>query len=154
MGIYALCKGDTLDLYPGNYTSYQWQDGSVQSHYFATAKGSYSVTVTNKCLTATTQTYVNEAQCYPVFPTAFTPNNDNLNDNFAQAEPFDCFTYRLRIYNRYGQVVFETSSPFGYWNGSFRGAGVSAGTYIWQCSYQRTNNDKEIRIHGSVLILK
>lgn len=62
-------------------------------------------------------------------PTAFTPNNDGLNDRFR---PLPNFSYTLRsieIFNRWGQVVYSSSD--GSWDGRFAGTDAPAGTYFY-----------------------
>jgi len=64
-------------------------------------------------------------------PNAFTPNNDNKND-ILKAIPIGLKEFKyFTIYNRYGQQVFTTSDPAIGWDGSFKGAEQSTGTYVW-----------------------
>jgi hypothetical protein len=50
----SFCIGDTMTLFPGNFDSYKWQDGSTQSHYIINKGGEYSVNVSNVCGSALT----------------------------------------------------------------------------------------------------
>ena len=65
-------------------------------------------------------------------PNAFTPNKDGLNDTFKPTpvgiKRFDYF----RIYNRWGQLIFQTSIPTQGWEGLINGKGAAAGTYVWE----------------------
>jgi len=65
-------------------------------------------------------------------PNAFTPNGDGLNDRIraitAGVERLDFF----RIYNRYGQIIFETTNPESSWDGTIKGKLQGSGTYIYQ----------------------
>ncbi len=65
-------------------------------------------------------------------PTAFTPNGDGLNDNIrpvlAGVERLDFF----RIFNRYGQLVFESKQPEASWDGTLKGKTQSSGTFVYQ----------------------
>jgi gliding motility-associated-like protein len=65
---------------------------------------------------------------------AFTPNNDGLNDVF-RAIPVGIkqFDY-LRIFNRWGQVVFSTTNPEEGWDGTVKGREQAADTFIWMVS--------------------
>ncbi len=64
-------------------------------------------------------------------PTAFTPNGDGLNETLkptlAGMKQFDFF----RVYNRYGQLVFESSRPDRGWDGSFNGQKQNNGLFVW-----------------------
>ena len=57
---------------------------------------------------------------YVFLPNAFTPNNDGINDVlFVRGELID--EVRLEIYNRWGQLVFQTTDPAIGWDGTFKG---------------------------------
>lgn len=63
--------------------------------------------------------------------TAFTPNNDGLNDYF-RATPVGIkqFDY-LRIYNRWGQLMFSTADSEEGWDGKFKGVEQASDTFVW-----------------------
>ena len=64
-------------------------------------------------------------------PTVFTPNGDGVNDVLLPIVPgmkkFQCF----KIYNRWGNLVFEGLKPDQGWNGTYRGALQPNESYIW-----------------------
>jgi gliding motility-associated-like protein len=86
------------------------------------------------------------------FPTAFTPNNDGLNDTFYPITNY-VGSYDLRIYDRWGQVVFIASSPTQFWDGSIAGELAAPGAYSYVLFYQGCGTAKEV-VHGSVFLLK
>lgn len=63
--------------------------------------------------------------------TAFTPNNDGLNDYF-RATPVGIkeFDY-LKIYNRWGQLMFSTADSEEGWDGKFKGVEQASDTFVW-----------------------
>jgi gliding motility-associated-like protein len=65
-------------------------------------------------------------------PTAFTPNNDGLNDIFKPIptgiKEFKFFT----VFNRFGQIVYNTTNQQNGWDGIFNGMKQAPGTYVWQ----------------------
>lgn len=63
-------------------------------------------------------------------PNAFTPNGDGINDIF-RGKPVGIkqFNY-MRIFNRWGELIFYSTSPDKGWNGRFKGNEQSAGTYV------------------------
>ncbi|MFZ4785403.1 MAG: gliding motility-associated C-terminal domain-containing protein, partial [Flavobacteriales bacterium] len=68
-------------------------------------------------------------------PTAFTPDNDGLNDVFKPIfEGFENSTYHFWIYDRWGTVIFETTDADAYWTGNVRGGEYYApiGSYSWK----------------------
>ena len=64
-------------------------------------------------------------------PSAFTPNGDGLNDTFGvKGEGIN--NYHIYIYNRWGEVVFESTNPKQTWDGKFKGNNSETGTYVYQ----------------------
>ncbi len=64
-------------------------------------------------------------------PNVFTPNNDGINDHFNITIQGIASFESVKIYNRYGQLVFSTTSPGEYWDGTFNGRALPVGTYYW-----------------------
>ncbi len=64
------------------------------------------------------------------FPTAFTPNDDGLNDIFKPEHLF-IDSYDLKVYNRWGQLLFSTNDIEEGWDGSFNGSMVSTDSYTF-----------------------
>jgi gliding motility-associated-like protein len=66
-------------------------------------------------------------------PNVFSPNGDKVNDVYRlNTNAFDpCFDIvHIRIYNRWGQLIFESDKPNFEWDGTTKGKKVSAGTYF------------------------
>ena len=64
-------------------------------------------------------------------PDAFTPNGDGINDTFGvKGEGIQNFT--LRIFNRWGEVVFESYNPKQQWDGTYAGKPVKGDMYVYQ----------------------
>ena len=64
-------------------------------------------------------------------PTAFTPNNDGINDQFMITIKGYVDFVTLRFYNRNGQFMFMTKSQSNLWDGSHEGRQLPGGTYYW-----------------------
>jgi len=84
-------------------------------------------------------------------PTAFTPNNDGLNDTFGGVAS-GVNNYKLVIYNRHGEVIFETNSVEEKWDGTFNGTKVQQGSYIYRVSATGPENSS-INKTGKVLVI-
>ena len=57
-----------------------------------------------------------------IIPTAFSPNEDNINDFYFIKDSGAIITgFNLEIFNRLGQKVFSSSDIFKYWDGTFKG---------------------------------
>lgn len=84
-------------------------------------------------------------------PTAFTPNSDGLNDKFgAVAE--NVKEYKLVVYNRYGEVLFNTNNLNEKWDGTFNGSTVPAGGYMYEI-VARSHENESIQKSGKVLVI-
>ena len=99
---------------------------SVTTTYFV------SITDVNGCFAidtiVVTVIYSNEV----LVPNAFSPNGDNIND-LLQGIAFNLSSYYMAIYNRWGQLVYETNSAdyFAGWDGTFEGVEQEMGSYVY-----------------------
>ncbi|MDN3656931.1 gliding motility-associated C-terminal domain-containing protein [Ferruginibacter paludis] len=154
----GICAGDNLLISPGSYDHYLWQDNSTASGFIVKAPGIYSVVVTTAdgCSDSASITIELSHNCDDIlFPTAFSPNNDGLNDQFGPLPLRNLSllkNYSLRIYNRYGQVVFSSTNPFEKWDGSFRGQPADTGSYMWRAEYIY-NNGSALKKEGAITIV-
>ncbi|HZX61787.1 MAG TPA: gliding motility-associated C-terminal domain-containing protein [Bacteroidales bacterium] len=87
-------------------------------------------------------------------PNAFTPNGDGLNDYFRIiGTPTENITkYNFRIFNRWGQMVFNTNNIEEAWDGKSNGQYCPAGVYVWEIFYE---DSKKTRVtnKGTVMLL-
>ncbi|MEO0403769.1 MAG: gliding motility-associated C-terminal domain-containing protein [Bacteroidota bacterium] len=102
-----------------------------------------------------TMQYLTEPNVF--VPEAFSPNYDGLNDGFGPV----CFgvrdqNYRLVIWNRWGQRVFESADPEEKWDAinAFNGADAAAGMYFWNLQYQGHNSTNVTEISGDFVLLR
>ncbi len=85
-------------------------------------------------------------------PNSFTPNGDGLNDIF-RAIPVGMANSYFRVFNRTGQVVFETSQYLKGWDGTFNGKPQPNGTYVWIVT--GTDRDyKKVEMKGTVNLIR
>ncbi len=92
-------------------------------------------------------------------PNVFTPNNDKRNDIFT---PITCPRFiksvLFKVYDRYGQKVYETTEPLINWNGENEsGKGVNIGTYLYSCTIVEDVLDKSKatkKLKGWIEVLK
>jgi gliding motility-associated-like protein len=89
---------------------------------------------------------------YVFIPNAFTPGGKN--PVFRPVIVFgDPATYDLRVYNRWGQLVFESDQPTTGWDGTYDGELSPAGMYVYQLIFKGFNQQEILRT-GTVLLLK
>jgi gliding motility-associated-like protein len=88
----------------------------------------------------------------PKLPNAFSPNGDGVNDAFfVRGGPFE--TIDLKIYNGWGQLIFETTDPNFGWDGKHRGAPAIAGVYVYSV-VATTVDGKEHDRSGKVTLVR
>ncbi|SEA36972.1 gliding motility-associated C-terminal domain-containing protein [Chitinophaga terrae (ex Kim and Jung 2007)] len=150
--ITVIPRGGTLP-YSYNLNNGAWQSDSVfsklnEGEYF------YKVKDANGCQIDSIATIIrNIRECAVFVPTAFSPNNDGQNDYFRAKVHDDVTDYRLDVYSRWGQRVFATTDPYGYWDGKVNGQLQSPGTYVWVLTY--TDSKQQGRKQtGTVLLIQ
>ncbi|MFT5819104.1 MAG: gliding motility-associated-like protein [Crocinitomix sp.] len=89
-------------------------------------------------------------------PNAFTPDGDSFNDVFLPifAANLDIYDYHMVIYNRWGEVMFESFNVATGWDGTYgdRGA-VKDGVYSWAIEFGDLSSDEKHSISGHVTVL-
>ena len=85
-------------------------------------------------------------------PNSFTPNDDNLNDYFG-AYGLHLNSFNMRIYNRWGELVFETLDIRNGWDGTFNGKSAQPGIYVYYIEAFCLNGEKAFK-KGNVTLLK
>ncbi|PHR42956.1 MAG: hypothetical protein COA32_16850 [Fluviicola sp.] len=92
-------------------------------------------------------------------PNTFTPDNDDFNEVFKPifTSGFDPFDYTLLIFNRWGEVVFESNNADVGWDGTYGAESdriVRDGTYVWKIIFKTKKNDERMVEVGHVNVLK
>ncbi len=90
-------------------------------------------------------------------PNSFTPNNNGINDFFqAIGNSWEEGSYEMTIYNRWGNIIFETKDPQNPWNGSLNNESnqmVAPDIYVYQIKVKGINSKEKIFV-GTVTLLK
>ncbi len=103
--------------------------------------------------TATRQvTVVNT--CRIAVPNAFTPNTDGKNDYLYPLNAFKADNLIFRVYNRNGQVVFETRDWTKKWDGSLNGKAQPSGSYVWILQYIDRDSGTPVLKKGTTLLIR
>lgn len=105
--------------------------------------------------TATSVVVVDDVTLFYI-PNAFTPDGDAHNQTFKpiMTSGFDPYDYNLKIFNRWGEIIFESNNAQVGWDGTFQGQLVQDGTYIWQIEFKESMSDKRRNYSGHVNLLK
>ncbi|MGB4844025.1 MAG: gliding motility-associated C-terminal domain-containing protein [Ferruginibacter sp.] len=156
-----LCEYDTAKIIlPNQFTNYLWQPAvnsliSGNSLFlFPTSTTVYTISAEshNNCRIEDTL-LVKKKDCYGIlyFPTAFSPNNDGINDSYRAGAKGILQSYQLSIFNRYGEMVFTTKDIATGWDGKYKGK-LLAGAYTWVCHYTFRNRKAETETGSFILI--
>lgn len=126
----STCTGTAIVLQAGSFASYLWDDGSDSSFRFVQGPGNYFVEVITAAGCTGTDSIFVEEKCLDdiIIPSAFTPNEDGRNDVF-HAYGIGVDIFRMRIFNRWGQEIFESNSLDEGWDGTFSSHRVHDGIY-------------------------
>jgi gliding motility-associated-like protein len=133
---------------------FTWQDGTTASNYKVKGPGLYFVRASNNCTLKMDTIQVTYKVCPLGIPNAFTPNGDGRNDRFRAKYGSGISKYRLRIFNRFGQLVFESADQLNGWDGSMAGKNQPAGTYAWYVQYTDVVNGKPVVLKGTVTLIR
>lgn len=150
---------------------YEWTFGDESpmsnvenpTHFFPNDEpGSYTVTLVaysnNGACTDTAEAVITIDDVIIFYvPNTFTPDGDVYNETFSPVftSGYDPYDFHLTIYNRWGEIVFESYDASKGWDGTYSDQGlVEDGVYIWQIEFKETMSDKRHTHRGHVTVLK
>jgi gliding motility-associated-like protein len=153
----SICQYEKLILQPnGTYNTYLWSTGSMQPTLQVDKPGIYRLKVTDNsnCAGADSIRIIQKICMEGVYiPTAFTPNNDNLNDVFRPMVFGIVVKFEFSLYNRFGELIYQTNEPGKGWDGRWKGILQPANTYAWVCSYQLEGGEAKVE-KGMVTLIR
>ena len=118
--------------------------------YTANKDGTYWVKVTDTLANCSSITSITlECNIEPIIPNVFTPNGDGFNDNFVIKNTYG-WNIDLKIYNRWGNIVYQSSNYQNNWDGK----DVADGTYYYIIKAKNLLSNYEKELHGSLTILR
>ncbi len=161
----ALPEYEFIDLSAGG-TEGHWSfgDGETQDYEFGmngfheySDTGSYSVTLYIENDGGCNDSHGIEVCIDPEVllwvPASFTPNGDGVNDLF-QVSGVAITSFEMFIYNRWGQLVWETKDINEGWDGRFKFEPVQMGGYPYVINYKRYNSTASHQRKGVVVLIK
>jgi gliding motility-associated-like protein len=126
-----------IDAGGGVGLTYLWNPtGQTTKQISVSSIGIYTVFVTNSVGCSTTAKTLVIDRCDPsiLVPTIFTPNGDSNNDNF-QVFPFYIKDFDLKIFNRWGELIFTSKNAEDRWDGKYKGTLVKPDSFAWVITY-------------------
>ncbi|MNJ85638.1 PKD domain protein [compost metagenome] len=150
-----------------NATSYTWLfgDGGTSAafspvHAYDQVVGNYLVKLiaTNSFGCSDTSSVIVRILDELIYyvPNCFTPNGDEHNNTFQPVftSGFDPYSFTMAIFNRWGEIIFESHDSKVGWDGTYNGTPVQEGTYSWTVTFRDSDNDKKYSSNGHLVIIK
>ncbi len=148
----------TLDAAGVGKLYYEWiPSGDTTRTITVNREGAYSVIASNDfgCVTQATTQVIDKCEPRFFIPDAFTP------DGKAPNETLDVFgayysNFSMKIYNRWGEVIYATNDIEGRWDGSYKGLKVQPGVYPYVISYEALYYPERAPVvkRGSVMVIR
>ena len=155
----TVCLSTVLELDPGPYVSYLWNDGSRDRLRRTYANGIYSVQVTdaNGCKNSASTTVTKNPAKWPsdmFVPNAFTPNGDGHNDVFpAHRFQSEGGFYEFKVFDRWGAKLWESHNPYENWDATVKGRIVPEGVYVYLVNWVGCDNRRR-SASGNISIMR
>ena len=138
---------------------FNFSEGNFESLLQVVETGIYAVTISDDCRVLTDEIELNFTNCTicQVFvPNAFSPDFNGYNDYFRPYSNCLLENYSLKIFNRWGALVFESSDINTGWDGRFQNKDVNNGVYVYLLEFQFNQMGETIekRLSGDVTVVK
>jgi len=148
-----------------NILTWNWNIGNLDTsniqnpaYTFPEDTGTYIITLTvtddHGCVNAKSDIVVVRGEYGLYVPNAFTPDNDGLNEGFfPNGFGISEDNYSFMIFDRWGELIFESHTKFEPWNGKYKGSIVQLGVYVWKIKFKDINGIAHTKI-GRVTIVR
>ncbi len=149
----SVCDGEQYTL--TGYISYNWMTGETTPTISLTTLPLYSVKVTdtNGCNGSDSMkvNYIGSLNIQSI--NAFSPNGDGVNETFKPFSGSCIVSYSMKIFDRWGQLLFETTNPNTGWNGMYKGSILQTAVYYYIINYKNLLGIDN-RKAGSITLLR
>jgi len=169
---FELCDGDTMSsvysvvsTLPGGYNEWSFSNNTTQSTNFNITWDTFGmfplsvVNWVNGCPSNQEQTVITIVQCPNLLyyiPNSFTPDGDEHNNTFKWifTSGFDPMNFNILIFNRWGELIFESNNSNGYWDGTYGDTMCPLGVYTYKLQFDNQKNDGKYLFIGNVNLIR
>jgi gliding motility-associated-like protein len=139
----------------GNYAM-QWSNGAMQNTINNLAADEYTIIATDAkgCIDSASIKVNQLLCCKAVLPNAFSPNGDGKNEILYVLGISEISNLRLRIFNRFGSIVFETQQLNTGWDGTLQNIKCDMGTYFYVMEYNCPFKKEKVLTKGDVTLVR
>ncbi|QJW89954.1 T9SS type B sorting domain-containing protein [Spirosoma taeanense] len=159
-----LCEGTTQSIQPLEPlpagTTFMWSDQSRGEQLTVAKSGTYWLETSLNGCPYRDSIEVESPNCRLeelYVPDAFSPNNDNYNDQLVVRHPGAFITFTFRIYDRWGSPIFLSHQLDQTWDGTFQNRPCTEGVYAWTADYRVLNplhGEQHVIRSGRVLLVR
>jgi gliding motility-associated-like protein len=150
---------------PGGYNEWSFSNNTTQSTNFNITWDSFGmfplsvVNWVNGCPSNQEQTVITIVQCPNLLyyiPNSFTPDGDEHNNTFKWTftSGFDPMNFNILIFNRWGELIFESNNSNGYWDGTYGDTMCPLGVYTYKLQFDNQKNDGKYLFIGNVNLIR
>lgn len=157
------------DISTGNISIWDWQSpgavtinnagSSALFSYPEGQVGTYPITLTVTTAEGCSDSTTLEIEIVPdvilYVPNAFTPDDDEHNQTWGiSIDGIDFENFQLVVYDRWGELIWESKDARESWDGTYNGRIVPNGSYIWKISFKEKDNDGKRFFTGFLNVLR
>lgn len=145
----------------GNIYEWTFGDGSMSNDVHPThtyqSPGNYLIWLYAEdlkgCRDSTFKVIQIQREAYLYVPNAFTPDGDQFNNTFG-AEGINIVEFEILIFNRWGELIYESRNFNFQWDGTYKDVPVKSGVYPWTIRYRSVNDSEDVHLNGFVTIVR
>ena len=155
-----LYQGESITLAGHTGTSYTWTPVTALNCYTCATTIAKPMEDTRYCVDVKTNNGCRDTACVDIVilcgdifvPSAYSPNGDGHNDELAIFG--NCIIeIEFRIFDRWGELVFETKDVNGKWDGKYKGYAVTAGVFVYQLK-AKLKNGESVSKTGNITVVR
>jgi gliding motility-associated-like protein len=135
--------------------TFLWNTGSTDNQIQVYSFGIYSLQLSNECGSSrdTVSIEDKECSCFVYLSNSFTPDQDEFNNSYGPKHDCSFIAFNLKIYNRWGEMIWESNDPDAQWDGTYQGKTAPQGVYIYKLKYSSEQILNKV-ISGHVQLLR
>ncbi|MBK8701458.1 MAG: gliding motility-associated C-terminal domain-containing protein [Saprospiraceae bacterium] len=151
-------KDGLITLEVGSFDEFLWSDGSTESSIVVSDKGSYSVTVTDEfgCRNSD-EISIKTFCCKITYPNIIIADYGSVNSQFKLVDDGCVISSKLRVYDRWGNKMYDSDNGLEPWEGKFNGEYVEQGVYTFIFNYTALDEDEQEfkeKISGDITVIR
>ncbi len=120
--------------------TYRWQDGSIEHNFKAVRPGNYNVEIKVGDCIFEDEVELRACELCLYVPNVFSPNGDGINDEFRGFPGCEISNFQLFVFDRWGDLVFQTTNPDEGWDGEMKAKKAQQGGFAYRIEFDYLNN--------------